>query len=89
MQAALVALLGVSAILPLGSPSLQMAPVVAASFLGAIVLLYGSCLFAGWIGAPRNAGPGIARTLPFSALTGTKASTDSLGRAPVSQRLRA
>jgi hypothetical protein len=89
MQAALVALLGVSAILPLGSSSLEMALVVAGSFLCAIVLLFGACLFAGWIGTPRIAGPSIVWTLPSSALAAAKASTDSLGRAPASQRLRA
>jgi hypothetical protein len=90
MQAALVALLGVSAILPLGSPGLRMALVVAGSFLCGIVLLFGSCLFAGWMGSLRIADPGVGRTLPSLALTPAKASTESVGRnPPVSQRLSA
>jgi hypothetical protein len=90
MQAALVALLGVSAILPLGSPSLQTALVVGGSFLGGIVLLFGSCLFAGWMGSLRIADPGIGRTLPSVPLTSAQASTGSLGRnPPASQHLSA
>jgi hypothetical protein len=90
MQSALVALLGVSAILPVGSPGLPIGLVVAGGFLGGIVLLFGSCLVAGWIGSLRIAKPGIDRTPPSRALTPAKASTGSLGRnPPVSRHLSA
>jgi hypothetical protein len=83
-QAALIALLGVSAVVPLGSPSLRMGLVVTGSFLGALALLFGSCLVTGWIGARRVADPGLTRTLPVA-----DASTRALGKGAASPRLTA
>jgi hypothetical protein len=84
MQAALIALLGVSATVPPGSPGLGMGLVVVGSFLGALTLLFGSCLLTGWIGARRIAEPNMTRALHTRA-----ASTRALGRETASQRLTA
>jgi hypothetical protein len=72
MQAALIALLAVSVIAPLGSPGLGMGLVVAGSFLGAGTLLFGSCLLTGWIGARRVADPGMTRA-PKTGAASTRA----------------
>jgi hypothetical protein len=84
MQAALIALLAVSVIAPLGSPGLGLGLVVAGSFLGAVTLLVGSCLLTGWIGARRIADPGRTRALETGA-----AATRPLGRETASPRLTA
>ena len=84
MQAALIALLGASAIIPRGSPGLGMGLMVAGSFLGALMLLFGSCLLMGWIGARRLTDPGMTRP-PETAAESTRA----LEREAASQRLTA
>ena len=84
MQAALIALLGVSAIVPLGTLGLGTGLVVAGSFLGALTLLFGSCLLTGWIGARRIGDSDMTR-----ALQPGPTSTRALGRGTASQRLSA
>jgi hypothetical protein len=89
MQAALMSLLGMSAIVPLGSPSFPEGLLITGSFLGALVLLFGSCLVTGWIGARRIADPGMARALRVSGVSAADGSTRALERRPPSQRLAA
>jgi hypothetical protein len=89
MQAALMSLLGVSVVVPLGSPSLSGGLLVTGSFLGALVLLFGSCLVTGWISARRIADPGMARALQASGSSAADGSTRALGRRAASPRLTA
>ena len=68
--AALVVLLGLSTVGTLGSPSLGMGLVVTGALVGALVILFGSCLLVGWIGARRGADPRYLANLDVFRRTG-------------------
>ena len=86
--AALVALLGLSTVGTLGSPGPSMGLVVAGALVGALVILFGSCLLVGWIGARRGPDPSVPRAWTSDARAGAP-STRTFDREPASQRLAA